>query len=188
MRICGGTSRGRRLFTPRGHSLRITADRVKESLFDIVADCDGADVLDLFAGTGNVGIEAASRGARFIVFVEKNPRHIDIIKKNLDLCGMTEKSDVIQATVHDGIKACARGNAVFDIIFADPPYGAGAVTDTLRCLADHSVLAPGCIIVIEHSRKEVFESPKEFHIVDQRHYGDTVLTFLREKEHEGDNA
>jgi N6-adenine-specific methylase len=133
MRIIGGRAKGRRIFTPKGRRIRPTSDMVKESLFNILPSIKGKLFLDLFAGTGNVGLEALSRGAAMAVFVERNPHLAEVINKNLAICGFDENYEIISATVEKGIKLLSKGRKRFDIIFADPPYEKGIVKKFFIC-------------------------------------------------------
>lgn len=132
MRITGGSARGRRLHTPKGRSLRPTADRVRESLFQILSfrldrPWEHSRVLDLFAGTGAMGLEALSRGAGEVIFVDVHPSALDLIRRNLALCHGEKQSRVLRGDVRrwsGGLKEHAH-EAPFDVVLADPPYGEG---------------------------------------------------------------
>jgi 16S rRNA (guanine966-N2)-methyltransferase len=179
MRVIGGQARGRKLFAPKGSSIRITADRVKESLFDILQPLEGRSFIDLFAGTGNVGIEAISRGAKRVVFVEMDRLHAGTIKKNLDLCGFDSGFEIVQKTVQKGVELLSMSDKCFDIIFADPPYEKGWIEKTLGILGTHRITPKNGILVMEHSSKEECRSNDDFVVTDQRKYGDTVISFLQ---------
>lgn len=179
MRVIGGYARGRKLRVPKGSSIRITADRVKESLFNILAPLEGRSFLDLFAGTGNVGIEALSRGAGRVVFIEMARLHIATIEKNLDLCGFDSSFEVVSQPVKKGIDLLARREENFDIIFADPPYDKGMIGETLRLLGAHRISSKKGILVMEHSSNEECCDSDDFVVTDQRKYGDTVISFLQ---------
>ena len=179
MRVIGGRARGRKLFVPKGSSIRITADRVKESLFDILHPLEGRFFLDLFAGSGNVGIEAISRGASRVVFVEMARPHVAIIEKNLDLCGFDGGFEIVPKTVEKGIELLSMRDRCFDIIFADPPYERGLIEKTLGILGAHRIMSKEGMIVMEHSSNEACHGNDDFMVTDQRKYGDTVLSFLQ---------
>jgi 16S rRNA (guanine966-N2)-methyltransferase len=177
MKVIGGTARGRKLSIPKGARLRATADRTKESLFNILPSLEGKSFLDLFAGTGNIGIEAMSRGAVRTVFVEKNAVTAGAIRKNISACGLGSDHEVLAVPCERGINILAQRRESFDIIFADPPYEKGYVERTLFWLGGGSLLSANGIIAIEHSEKERWGDGSAFSLVDQRKYGDTMISF-----------
>ena len=181
MRIIGGQARGRQIRLPAGCRIRPTADRVKESLFDILHPVEGAYFLDMYAGSGNVGLEALSRGARGSVFVEKDLRLADAVRKNLRLLGFEGRGEVIAAGAQQGLRRLGKRGERFDILFADPPYDEDILPEILRCLEGAEVLAENGIIVLQHSvREDPKESlPQTLVMADQRRYGDTLLSFLK---------
>ena len=178
MRIIGGSARGRRLRTPRSYSVRPTADRVKESLFNVLGPAvEGARVLDLYAGTGNLGLEALSRGAREAVFVERAGAAADIIRTNLELCGLSAKGRVLRRPVARVLAELERNGESFDLIFMDPPYRRNLAVTTLELLGRHPVCAPDALVVLECDRREELGA-YEPRVTDRRNYGDTALLFL----------
>jgi len=186
MRISGGEARGRRIGLPRGCRIRPTADRIKESLFDILPPVRERSFLDLFAGSGCVGMEALSRGVRFAAFVEKDARLAGAIRANLALLGFSGRAEVVAADAQTGIGRLAGRAERFDVLFADPPYDEGYVKVTLQWLEKADILAADGIIVIQHSVREA-PDPSSLRILkpaDQRRYGDTVLSFLKKAEEE----
>ncbi len=180
MRIIRGTSRGKKLRTLRSQAIRPTSDRVKESIFNILGEeIDGKHVLDLFAGTGNLGIEALSRGATRTVFVEKEKLAVDLIKKNLSHCGFDDGFHIITGEVERAIRHLHRKGEVFDLIFMDPPYRRGLVQKTLGILQAHPLHHEGSILVIEHDRRETLsESTEGWTLARKRQFGDTVVSFI----------
>jgi 16S rRNA (guanine966-N2)-methyltransferase len=182
MRIIGGKARGRKLLVPKKTEIRMTSDRVKESLFNILSPVEGITFLDLYAGTGNVGIEAISRKAKKVVFIEKSNLHVEILKKNIDLCGFNRDCEIIADTVKNGIRTLAVRQELFDIIFADPPYEKNMIRETLRLLSEYPLMAKNGIIVMEHSLKEECTGEGDFVVTDQRKYGDTGISFLKSSE------
>lgn len=181
MRIIGGEARGRPIRLPAGYRIRPTADRVKESLFNILNPVGGAYFLDIYAGCGNVGLEALSRGARGSVFVEKDPRLAGVIRENLRLLGFEGQGEVIAASAEQGLRRLGKRGASFDVLFADPPYDRNFLPEILMCLEGTGLLAENGIIVLQHS---VREDPKgsltqTLVMTDQRRYGDTLLSFLK---------
>ena len=135
MRIISGTLKGRRLATPKGDTLRPTSDRVKESMFNILGKkVEGKVVLDLFAGSGNLGIEALSRGARKVIFVEKSGEAFRLIQRNLLACKMEDRSEILLKDVNQAIHRLGEKEESFDLILMDPPYEKGLVQETLKKL------------------------------------------------------
>ena len=155
MRIISGTSKGRRLVTQRGRALRPTSDRVKESIFNILGrEVEGKTVLDLFAGTGNLGIEALSRGAKKTLFVEKGKQALQLIQRNLSQCGMEGRSEILLKDANRAIGILNQRSEVFDLILMDPPYEKGLIQKTLMKLCSQKIYHEESILVIEHDRRE----------------------------------
>lgn len=182
MRIISGTAKGRKLVSFKGDKIRPTADRVKESLFNIIASNFGPledrKVLDLFSGTGNLGIETLSRGAAGVIFVDENPRSMDVLRKNIDLCGFTGRSEIVIAKVENGIRLLSKKGRRFDLVFLDPPYEKGLVEKSLKEIVSEGVLEEGAVIVAEHSRREVpLMEYDGLTLADRRKYGDTEISF-----------
>lgn len=188
MRIISGTSRGRKLVTPRNLSLRPTSDRVKESIFNsLQQNVEGSVVLDLFAGTGNLGIEALSRGAKRAVFVEKGRHAVQLIQKNLAHLRLEARSEIIAKDVSRAIGILKLRGECFDLILMDPPYQKGLIQETLMKLTSHPIDGSNSILVIEHNRREPLPSHwLGWNLIRQRRIGDTVLSFLTrsEEDHE----
>ncbi len=182
VRIIAGACKGRRLKIPANWLSRPTADRVKEALFNVLAPVIlGSRFLDLFAGSGNVGIEALSRGAEMVFFVEKDPRAAKTIYDNLFALSLTSSARVIKEDVFVALKRLDRKGERFDIIFLDPPYERRLELPVLEKLTEYNLLKPAGIIVLESSKREVLPSRLKNLILDrQERYGDTMLTFFRE--------
>ena len=183
MRIITGTLKGRRLVAPKGLSLRPTSDRVKESMFNILGnELKGKTILDLFAGTGNLGIEALSRGAERVTFVEKDGEAIKLIKKNLIACKMEGRADLLRKDVNQAIGYLKEKEERFDLIFMDPPYEKRLIQRTIDRLASERIHADGSILVIEHNKREPLPGlPESWDLTQQRRIGETVLSFLMPK-------
>ncbi len=181
MRISGGEAKGRQLFLPKGYPVRPTADVVKEALFSILRSVSDCSFLDLFAGSGSVGIEALSRGAAKVVFVERNKVLAHAVADNLGRCGFADRADVLAADVKTGIRILTEKQAVFDLVFADPPYDTGFIALTLQSLAGSSILAREGTVILQHSVREEAQGAEDmrFVLTDQRRYGDTLLSFLK---------
>jgi 16S rRNA (guanine966-N2)-methyltransferase len=168
VRVVAGEFRGRRLAAPRGTRTRPTADRVREALFSMLGDVSGARVLDLYAGSGALGIEALSRGADSAVFVERDPRAVAAIERNLESLGVEQ--EVLR---EDVVRFLRRGAGTFDLVFCDPPYDsasrlAGPLTERLP-----EVTSADARIVTESDKRNPLELP--FPLVTERTYGDTRI-------------
>lgn len=156
MRVITGTARGRRLKTPDNYDIRPTTDNVKESVFNIIQfDIEGRQVLDLFAGTGQLGIECLSRGAAGAVFVDKDKDAVRIVKNNLKTCGM--KATVLQEDSVSFLNHCGK----FDVIFIDPPYDSDLYESTLKIINLVDILSEGGIIICEARREKVLPEMTE---------------------------
>jgi 16S rRNA (guanine(966)-N(2))-methyltransferase RsmD len=177
MRVIAGVARGRRLRAPRGVGVRPTADRVKESIFNLLGTAwhPGA-VLDLFAGTGSLGIEALSRGASAAFFVEADPRCLAVLLRNVEACGFQDRAHVVRADVLRFLAGPA-AHQRFELILADPPYDRGLAWGCVAGVARGRWLAPQGRLVLEHSKRE--EPAPEIHGLarcDLRAYGDTRIS------------
>ena len=173
MRVITGTARGRRLVTLEGDDVRPTTDKVKESLFNIIQfDVEGSLFLDLFAGCGQIGIEALSRGARQAVFVDKSKKSIDVIKANLKTTGFEKSASVNNC---DSISFLSRRTEKYDIAFIDPPYLTGLLQEALYKVAP--LMSKSGIIVCESPvNDELPEEVGQFCLFKKYNYGKTLLT------------
>ena len=181
MRIVAGEFRGRKLHPPKGMNIRPTGDRVREAIFNIIGPrLPKARVLDLFAGTGALGLEALSRGAAQAVFVDENAEAIRLISINIKNCGAQDRTLVIQGPVKGVLRRLAKNeesSEKFQFIFLDPPYGKGYVEKTLGVLAE--LAAPNALVVAEHHAKDVFSARLgEWLLTQERKYGDTKVSFF----------
>lgn len=186
MRVIAGKFRGRRLAAPKGNAVRPTADRVKESVFSILREqVVDANFLDLCAGTGSIGIEALSRGAKHVTFVEREPKCIRIIERNLAVCQLTRQHQQVQllrCNIARGISQRLRLHAPFDIIYFDPPYYAGLYGECLALLADANLLCAGGVLLVEHSKQTCLPlTVGELTQYRQARYGDTRVSFYRRR-------
>ena len=181
MRIIGGQARGRRLKVPKGQRLRPTSARVKEALFNILPhDLSGAKILDLFAGTGNVSIEALSRGAAEAILIDSSSESGKAIRENLRRLHLANRTKVWIVPVVRALKLLARRGETFDVIFLDPPYEQGWVTITLQAIAQGGLLRPTGVLIAEHSHREQLQTRcGPLVLDDQRKYGGTLLSFFR---------
>ncbi len=177
MRIIAGTAKGRVLRSLKGQALRPTADRVRESVFNVLGDrVQGARFLDLYAGTGAVGLEALSRGAAQATFVESHGPAGRVIEENARLCGVQDRARVIVAPVARGLAMLRAAGAVFDLVFADPPYERGELAAALARLAQSpEMLASDGLLVIQRSRHEELGETVAFERIRTLRYGDTTV-------------
>ena len=175
MRVTGGESRGRRIKMPR--NIRPTQGRVKEAVFNIVAaQVEGARVLDLFAGSGAIGIEALSRGAAHVTFVDREERGLAILRQNLDALGFKQRAQIVRADVARWIEASPDELRAADLIFLDPPYGDAVFDRALQAIDSSSSEAT---VVAEHSRRQKLPTLERLHVGREHRYGDTMLAVLR---------
>ena len=172
LRVSGGEARGRRLKAPK--NIRPTQGMVKQAIFNMVgARVEGANVLDLFAGSGALGIEALSRGAASVTFVDQQPRGLAILRQNLDALGFKERAHVVRGDVVRWLEASPQAVGSADLIFLDPPYENVVLDRALRVL-DREVTS--ATVLAEHSRRQEPPSLSRMRVDRQRRYGDTMVT------------
>jgi 16S rRNA (guanine966-N2)-methyltransferase len=171
MRVIAGAHRGRTLQAPRGRTTRPTSDRVRESLFSILGDVGGLSVLDLFAGSGALAIEALSRGAAGATLVDRSGAAIEVIRRNLDTLGID--AEVVRADAVVWCEQAKRSARQYDLVFLDPPYRHGSLLGGRLTAALDGVLAPGARVVTESDRREPLGL--DLHLLDERRYGDTLI-------------
>src|SRR5256884_9028816 len=182
MRIVGGRLRGRALSGPKSSAIRPTADRLRESLFNILIHghddpVGGARVLDLFAGTGALALEAISRGAAFALFVDDGAEARALLRENVQALGLAAITRIFR---RDATKlGPAHPVEPFSLVFLDPPYGKGLADKALASLRDGSWLTPGALLVIEEAKAAAFAAPGGFEELERRVYDDTEFVFLR---------
>jgi 16S rRNA (guanine966-N2)-methyltransferase len=183
LRVISGKCKGKKLLALKGLSLRPTSDRVKEAIFDILQKFpSGKNVLDLFAGTGALGIEALSRGAQRAVFVEGSARSGAVLRRNIEACRLSDQAEVISKEVQAGLKALEERRDLFDLIFLDPPYGKGLAYRALGNLSQSRILSVNALIVAEHSPDEDLSSISSLERIHWRKYRGTEVSFFRKKE------
>jgi 16S rRNA (guanine966-N2)-methyltransferase len=180
MRLTGGLDRGRRLIAPRGDRTRPTAAKVREAIFNILGPPPEGAVLDLYAGTGSLGLEALSRGATAAVFVERDHAPLSALRRNIKELGFDGRAQVVCADVCTGIRRLVAGGAAkFSWVFLDPPY-VKETEGVLTELAGSGLLSACAVVVLEHDRRN---RPPEhvgaLFLTDRRQYGDTELSFYR---------
>jgi 16S rRNA (guanine966-N2)-methyltransferase len=182
MRVVGGSLRGRTLAAPKSQSIRPTADRLREALFNILVHAydnpvEGARVLDLFAGTGALGIEALSRGAAFALFVDDGAEARALLRENVATLGLGGTSRIFR---RDATKlGPAHPVEPFSLAFLDPPYGKGLAEQALASARAGGWLVPDALIVIEEAKKSAFAAPEGFAEIERRAYDDTEFVVLR---------
>src|SRR4030095_9073147 len=183
MRVIGGNARGRRLKVPKGQALRPTAAKVKEALFNILPhDLSGAKALDLFAGTGNVTIEALSRGAAAAVLVDSSMESGKAIRENVRRLHLTDRTKVWIMPVARALRLLARHGETFDLIFLDPPYDRQWIDRSLKIIAQGKLLRGSGVLIAEHSIREKVEPRYDLLALhDQRRYGSTLLSFFKQE-------
>ncbi len=136
--------------------------------------------LDLYAGSGAVGLEAASRGAKPVVFVEKSPKLIGVIRENVSLCGCSEQARIIHNDVASALRTLCEQPCRFDVVFADPPYSRGFIREAIKALQSYPVMEEGGTLVLQHSLREPLPAlPGRWRLENQRKYGENLLTFIR---------
>jgi 16S rRNA (guanine966-N2)-methyltransferase len=180
MRVIGGNARGRRLKVPKGPGVRPTSSRVKEALFNILPhDLSGIRVLDLFAGTGNVSIEAISRGAAEAILIDSSDQSGKVIRENLRRLGFADRAMVWIMPASRALRLLARRRESFDIIFLDPPYRRNWVEACLNMISRTRLLSPSGTLIVEHSgHEDVKPEYGSLVLKDRRKYGDTLLSFF----------
>jgi len=179
MRIVAGKNKGKRLKAPKDLSVRPTSEKVREALFDILGiSVEETCFLDLFAGTGAVGIEALSRGAKKVIFVEKEQKCIKIIKDNLEKTENNQNAVVYKIDFIYGLKLLARKKYLLDYIFLDPPYNRGLVNVSLLEISKLPILKHNGLVIAQHYKKEkVMENINNLSLHNQRRYGECYLSF-----------
>jgi len=185
MRIVAGKHRGRRLAAPGGRDVRPTSDRARQALFNILehghfvegggSPFRNAHVLDAFAGTGALGLEALSRGAASATFMETGRQALDAIRRNVEACREEDKAEILKADATHPPKARVKS----DIAFLDPPYRSGLAVPALEALAEAGWLADGAVCCVELAADEDFTPPEGFETLDERRYGAARIVFLR---------
>jgi 16S rRNA (guanine966-N2)-methyltransferase len=182
MRVVGGRLKGRNIAAPASRDIRPTADRLRESVFNILVHAyddpiDGARVLDLFAGTGALGIEAVSRGAAFALFVDNGAEARALLRNNVEALALGGVSKVYRRDATD--LGPAHPMQPFSLAFLDPPYGKGLADRALASLRDGGWLTPGALVVVEEAKAAGFSAPDGFEELERRAYDDTEFVFLR---------
>lgn len=180
MRIITGRAKGCKLKAPKGLLTRPTADRVKESLFNILGNSVfDTKVLDLFAGSGNLGLEALSRGARCATFIDQNAESISVIKENVIHTKLAESAEILKNDVFSALCKLDKLNRTFNLIFCDPPYDQGLIEKILEKLDQLSLVEKEGIVIVEHSRNDRIDFVlKNLELKRSQCYGTTVISFF----------
>ena len=182
MRIIAGQYRGRSLSSVRDLSVRPTTDRAKQTIFDILAnrlDFDGIEVLDLFAGSGSLGLEAISRGAKSAVFVDKAQQSLRVLESNVDTLGCTDQCTVYSADVFWYLK---NTNREFDLVFVDPPYRLERIEELPNAIFESSVVKEGTHVVMEHSKESQIQLSESMYDITRKSFGQTTVLILTTKQ------
>ena len=182
MRVVGGRLRGRNIAAPASHDIRPTADRLREALFNILMHAydnpiDGARVLDLFAGTGALGIEAISRGAAFTLFIDNGAEARALLRQNVEALGLGGVSKIYRRDATD--PGPAHPMEPFSLAFLDPPYGKGLAEKSVAALRDGGWLTPGALVIVEETTAAAFAAPEGFAEEERRVYGETEFVIMR---------
>ena len=184
LRIIAGELKGRRLRSVRGTKTRPTADRIREAIFNILAfQIRGSTALDLFAGTGAFGIEALSRGAKSVVFVDVEDDSISVLQENIKRFSLEGLTKILRWDLTRNLNCLGSLRSAFNLVFMDPPYNKNKIEPTLFNLHSSQSMEMGARIVVEHSYLEpILWSQSPFEMYDQRRYGKTLVSFLNYKE------
>ncbi len=180
MRIIGGHCKGMKIKSPQMASVRPTSDQVREALFNILINrVGGTFFVDLFAGSGSVGIEALSRGAETCIFIEKNHQCVKIIKDNLIKLNLITKADVFQCDVFAGLKRLSKLKQKIDCFYIDPPYRSLIVPEVLSVIKENGLINKEGVVIVEHFKKNELHMDNNWNLISSRYYGDTALSFYK---------
>jgi 16S rRNA (guanine(966)-N(2))-methyltransferase RsmD len=184
MRIISGKYRSRAVKASKSQNIRPTSDKVKGALFNMLGPLDGCRVVDLFAGTGNLGLEALSRGASEVIFVDKALDSIKLIRENLASLGLEARSipsaiKILHMEVSKAFYLLSQDRKVFDVVLADPPYEKGVSRIVQNLMKTYPILAPGGLFSIEHEARDIdFDPEFPYAFIRQKKYGDTMLSLF----------
>lgn len=184
MRIIAGLAKGRKILSPEGMGTRPTLDRVKESIFNIIQGyVPDSRVLDVFAGTGSLGLEAVSRGAKECSLVDKGTKTFEFLKKNVELLNFGDRCSCYNMDSYVVLNELAKKSKQFDIIFIDPPYAKDMIPPAVKIISENSLLeSDGLIVTKIDSGEAIFEGDEKIKLTDYRVYGNTTVCFYRYKE------
>lgn len=185
MRITGGSSKGRLILSDKGNAIRPTSSKVREAIFNIIGnDLSGMNVLDLFAGTGILGLEALSRGAAFSLFVDNSVNALNLINKNITICGFKESALAVKRNLNKGLPShdlLSKGN--INLVFADPPYRKNLIPGVLEDISLKRIMSSDSICVTESMKEDqVPELSKDLRLIKSKVYGETKISiYAKEK-------
>ncbi|ERI92869.1 RNA methyltransferase, RsmD family [Clostridiales bacterium oral taxon 876 str. F0540] len=179
MRIISGIAKGRKLLSPEGMGTRPTLDRIKESIFNIIQNrTAGARVLDVFAGTGSLGLEAVSRGAKECFLIDKGDTTYKLLTQNVDNLNFNDKCRCFHKNSYDALKEFGIKNLVFDIIFIDPPYAKEMIPPSVDIISEYNLLEKDGLVVTKiDTSEEIYEGNGKIVLIDHRKYGNTTVCF-----------
>lgn len=180
MRVISGKCRGTHLAAPEGMGTRPTTDRIKETLFNMIAfDIPGCEFLDLFSGSGAISIESLSRGAKSAVLVERGEEALKTIRQNLEKTRLTNEAEVLGMEVNAALTKLKQQNRQFDIIFMDPPYAMENIMEVLEKIENHGLLKPDGYIILERGSNTIVNLPQNLVLWKEKNYRTTILSFIR---------
>lgn len=180
MRVISGKCRGTHLVAPEGMETRPTTDRIKETLFNMIAfDLPECQFLDLFGGSGGIGIESLSRGGKLTVFVDQGDKAIACIKQNLEKTRLTSHAEVMKCSAEQAIKQLSARKMQFDIIFMDPPYALETIDQLIEMIANNDLLTEDGYIILERSTNRVVKIPDNLVLFKEKRYKTTTLSFIK---------
>ena len=185
MRIISGINKGKKLYAPEGAQVRPTGDKIKEAVFNIIGPIDEeAVVLELFAGSGSVGIEFLARGAKHCTFIDVSRKSLNYVKKNLDLCNFNNKAKIIMSDYEKAIINLSQNNEKFDYIFADPPYALNLSNNIINKVFEFDIIKSGGLLIIETDKSEKVIDNKDTSMVKYKEkiYGRTRISLIRRLE------
>jgi len=177
VRVIAGSLKGRRLAAPP-EGVRPTADRVRESVFARLGDLSGLRVLDLFAGTGALGIESASRGAESVLCVDRSERSLAVLRRNRRDLGLEDRLFIRRGDARGVVRSLAEAGRVFDLVFLDPPYDSDLLPGVLEAIVAGRLLASGATVVVESAKRHPLAPTAGLSLHDERTYGDTRISWL----------
>jgi 16S rRNA (guanine(966)-N(2))-methyltransferase RsmD len=178
LRVLGGSLRGKKLYGPKGLEFRPTTGRVKEFIFFLIRETiPGSSFLDLFAGTGSLGLEALSRGAREGRFIEKSSRSVIILRKNIEACGFSRQADILAEDVFAAMNRLGRRKEMFDFIFADPPFKDSLRSRIVDAADQNQLLNPAGVLILEHDIRDPDAKGYRLQMFRQKRFGDCMVSF-----------
>ncbi|ACB84931.1 16S rRNA (guanine(966)-N(2))-methyltransferase RsmD [Natranaerobius thermophilus] len=180
MRIIAGSKKGLKLHSLKSNKIRPTSDKVKESIFNMLQDITDTHVLDMFCGSGNLGLESLSRGARDVTFIDNNISAIKLVRNNVKLCEFSSQVEIIKDDIFKWLsKGVQAKNTAFDLVFADPPYRQGYTDKLLSSEELAAIISHGGLLILEHEQGKLIETElKLWKQVKEKNYGDTTITIL----------